>query len=55
MNIEKNGNTYSVKESATMWELSAQLGNVTVSYNVKKSDCPTFDELKQFVAENNVF
>ena len=55
MEIEKNGCIYAVKESATAWELSTRIGNMPVSYNVKKSDCPTLDELKKFIAENNVF
>lgn len=55
MNIEKNDCIYTVKESATAWELSTRIGNMPVSYNVKKSDCPTFDELKQFVAESSIF
>lgn len=55
MQIEKNGNVYIVKESSSMWSLSTRIGDIPVSYNVKKTDCPTFDELKQFVAENNAF
>lgn len=55
MNIEKNGKIYTVKENKASWTLSTNVGIIPVSYNVKKSDCPTFDALKEFVAENSAF
>lgn len=55
MTIEKNGKTYIVKENAKSWTLSINVGSIPVSYNVKKTDCPTFDALKEFVAESGAF
>ena len=53
MTIEKNGTAYTVNETPTGWTLITSLGNVGVSFNITKADCPTFDELKDFVAEND--
>lgn len=55
MTIEKNGAIYFVKENLKSWTLSKTIGSVPISYNVSKIDCPDFDALKQFVAENSVF
>lgn len=54
MKIEKNGVTYSVKENEKSWTLSADIGGVSVSYNVSKNDCPDINSLKAFVMENDV-
>ena len=54
MKIEKNGREYPVKEKATEWEIFFQIGSVTTSYKVKKSDCPTFDDLISFVEEEGI-
>ena len=53
MTIEKNGTIYAVNETATGWTLTTSLGNVGVSFNIKKVDCPTFDALKEFVAASD--
>lgn len=54
MTIEKNGTVYTVNETATGWTLTTSLGNVGVSFNITKADCPTFDTLKEFVAASDV-
>lgn len=53
MNIEKNGIVYTVNETPNGWSLTTSLGNVGVSFNITKADCPTFDMLKDFVAESD--
>ena len=53
MTIEKNGMVYTVNETATGWSLTTSLGNVGVSFNITKTDCPTFDVLKEFVAASD--
>ena len=53
MTIEKNGTVYTVNEIATGWTLTTSLGNVGVSFNITKADCPTFDALKEFVAASD--
>jgi hypothetical protein len=55
MEIEKNDKIYSVRENKASWTLSLKAGRVEVSLNVTKKDCPTFESLKAFVAENEVF
>ena len=51
MTIEKNGKTYKVAENAKSWTVSILSDcNVTA-----KSDCPTFDDVKAFIAENDLF
>ena len=53
MTIEKNGTIYTVNETATGWTLTTSLGNVGVSFNITKADCPTFDALKECVATSD--
>lgn len=55
MTIEKSGKVYKVKENVGSWTLSAKIGSVEIAYNVPKADCPTFDDLKAYVAENKIF
>lgn len=55
MKIEKNGNIYRVKENERSWALSLEIGAVASTYNVTKEDCPTFESLEKFVAENSAF
>lgn len=51
MTIEKNEKTYSIRENMKSWTVSIKLNSLSVTYNVSKSDCPTFDELKAYVAK----
>lgn len=53
MIIEKNGLTYNVKETASTWVLEMTIDAVNVTYKVLKTDCPTFEALKEFVTEND--
>lgn len=55
MTIEKNGVIYFVKENFKSWTLSKTFERVSVSHNVSKTDCPDFEALKTFVAENSAF
>ena len=55
MFIKKNGKTYSVKENKQSWTVSIVNDRVTVSVNVPKEDCPTFDSLQKYVIENDLF
>ena len=53
MIIKKNGIAYLVKETSTGWTLTTSLGNVSVSFNIAKADCPTLDALKEFIATSD--
>lgn len=55
MTIEKNEKTYSVHENMKFWTVSIKLNSLSVTYNMSKLDCSTFDELKAYVAQNNLF
>lgn len=55
MNIEKDGKIYTVRENQKSWTVTLTDGRVTISAKVQKADCPTFDDLKAFIAENNLF
>ena len=55
MKIKKNGSIYRVKENERSWTLSLEIGALVSTYNVSKEDCPTFESLEKFVAENSAF
>lgn len=55
MTIEKNGIIYWVKENSKSWTLSKTIGSVPITYKISKTDCPTLENLKQFVVENTAF
>lgn len=55
MTIEKDGKIYTVRENKASWTVSTKAERVDISANVSKADCPTFDSLKAFIAENNIF
>ena len=54
MVIEKNGKVYTVRENKASWTVSKDAVRVSVSYNVPKADCATFDALKKYVAESDL-
>ena len=55
MKIEKNDIIYNVTENNQSWTITRTAERVDISYNIKKSDCPTFEILKSFINENSVF
>lgn len=55
MTIEKNGKIYTVRENKASWTVSTKAERVDITANVSKADCPTFETLKAFVIENNIF
>jgi hypothetical protein len=55
MIIEKNGKTYTVRENLKSWSILINYGSIPVTFNVKKTDCASFEELKQFIIENSAF
>jgi len=55
MNIEKNGKIYATKENKSSWTISTTIGRIDITYTVPKTDCPTFDALKAYVAANDLF
>ena len=54
MIIEKNNVTYFVKETDSTWVLDTSIDGVDVKYTISKADCPSFEALNEFVAENDV-
>lgn len=55
MTIEKNGKVFTVRENKNSWTVVRAEGRVSVSCNVPKEICRTFDELKAYIAENDLF
>lgn len=55
MTVEKNGKSYEVTETATKWQLKTGEGKVKLSYEVSKDDCATLEELRQYIADNDLF
>ena len=55
MTIEKNGKVYTVRENKNAWTVSIKFGRVSLVYNVPKADSPTFDDLKAYVVESDLF
>ena len=56
MIIEKKGKVYEVKENSKTWTVSLlNDSGVTATAKILKSDCPSFEDLKAFVAENDLF
>ena len=53
MSIEKNGVIYLVKETDSSWVLKTAIDGVDVTYTVSKEDCPSFEALKEFVADSD--
>lgn len=55
MIVEKNGKIYTVRENPKSWTVKIDIENVSVSYNVSKDDCKTFDELQGFISGSDLF
>ena len=55
MKIEKNGKTYVIVEKEKTWTISRMDGTLSLSFNLKKIDYKTFEELTQFIRENDMF
>jgi len=54
MQITKNNKTYAVAELKKNWKLTLD-GVISIDYTVPKFVCPTFAELEQYVASNDIF
>lgn len=55
MIIQKGNNRYEVSETSRTWKVAKNDGVISVVYEVAKSSCRSFDELKQYVLESDVF
>ncbi len=55
MEIMKNGKVYEVKETAKHWSVKTAASKLGVDYNVPKEICSTFEDLKKYIAENDLF
>jgi len=48
------GKTYKVKENINSWSLTQNVSNgFNINLTVSKKDCPTYEELKDFITKNN--
>lgn len=55
MIVEKNGKFYTVRENQKSWTVKVNIEGVSISYNVPKGDYKTFDELRAFISESDLF
>ena len=55
MNIEKGENIYTIAETANAWSVKNDISKVNVSYSIPKELCKTIDDVKTYIAENDIF
>jgi hypothetical protein len=55
MEIKKNGKTFVVNEHEHEWIIKTQIGNLTVTYNISKTEYCTEKELTDFVKKSEIF
>lgn len=57
MTISKNGKEYEVLEYDKSWtiKIPAKDSRVSAKYKISKTDCLTPDDLKRYIAENDMF
>ena len=55
MTVTKQGKIYTVRENKASWTVERSVERVTMSFNVPKASCPTFDDLKAYIAESDLF
>ena len=55
MNIEKGENIYTVAETVNGWSIKTDISKVGVSYSIPKEICKTIDDVKKYIAENDIF
>ena len=53
--IKKGDKNYEVTENKSQWTVHLSYGNLKVAYKISKKDCPTIEELKEFIEQNDVF
>ena len=55
MNIIKGDSVYTVTESRDKWKVSKDSGKLSLSVDVSKELCKTWDELREYVLSNDLF
>ena len=55
MTIKKGDNIYMVKELKEKWKVSKGSDNLSLSFDVSKELCSTWDELYKYVLSNELF
>ena len=53
--IKKGNKNFEISESQNQWTVRLSDGNLNVEYKISKKDCPTFEDLKEFIEQNNAF
>lgn len=55
MEIKKGDHTYIVSEKVSQWSVKTDFPKLGVSYSVPKEICQTFDDVKKYISENDIF
>ena len=55
MIIEKGSKQYEVKELTHDWAVVAKVGKLTTDIRISKAACPTLENLKNYIQQENIF
>ena len=55
MKTEKGEHIYTITETANTWNIKTDISKLGVAYSVPKEICKTIDDVKKYIAENNIF
>lgn len=53
--IEKNGKQYTINEYDKKWVIKRVEGQLTIKYELSKTDYSTYDEVKNFIETSDTF
>ena len=54
MIIKKNDKEYVISETAQKWIAKLEMDKVVLKYEISKKDCPTFESLESFMANEDL-
>lgn len=54
MSIGKGENIYTIKETANGWSIKTDISKLDVYYSIPKEICKTIEDVKKYIAENNM-
>lgn len=55
MTVQKGEMQYRIEEQETGWKVEAVNGKLTVCYKLTKEDCPTIEDVRRFILQDDTF
>lgn len=55
MKIEKDEHIYTITETPNTWSIKTDFSKLDISYSVPKEICKTTEDIKKYIAENDIF